>query len=94
MVINPVMGGGGSGVEIIAEDITSGAGEFGQTYTFDKPASFVCIGWPISPCYARLLPGEEISKSNGLVARFSEDGTSFFLQSNRTHTVCGWTAFG
>lgn len=94
MIFNHQSGGGSAGVEIIAEDITSGAEEIGQTYTFDKPASFVCIGWPTSPCYARLLPGEEISKSNGLVASFSEDGTSFFLQSNRSHTVCGWTAFG
>lgn len=92
MIFNHQSGGGSAGVEIIAEDINSSAGEMGQTYTFDKPASFVCIGWPGSPCYARLLPGEKIS--NQLDASFSEDGTSFFLRSDKTHIVCGWTAFG
>ena len=92
MIFNHQSGGGSAGVEIIAEEINSGAGEMGQTYTFDKPASFVCIGWPVSPFYARLLPGEEIS--NGLIASFSKDGTSFYLRSKRSYTACGWTAFG
>ena len=93
MIFNPIVNATAeAGAEIIAENIDSGAGEMGQTYTFDEPASFVCIGWPISPCYARLLPGEEIS--SGIIARLSEDGTSFFLQSERSYSACGWTAFG
>lgn len=93
MIFNNQSGGGNAGVEIIAEEKIFSAPDVGVTIEFDKPASYVCIGFiGRESAYVRLLPGENFG--DNLWANFSEDGTSLYLACERSNVTYGWTAFG